>query len=182
MMLLKNRIRVVALQVWNILRQSRSFHCWRYACWSLAYTMWTFSCSEGPLNKTKDFLPVFRTCDAAHRAMQATNQFLSLAKFCFVLFLFQHLKNTLSIVSSIACNAWPFLRVFCFNFIVKNQFSQLNIKTEFRTVNMWIKKFIQPRFKYSLACSFSELHWTVLGKQWRSFLSGQGNEQSSYIY
>ena len=112
--------------------------------------------------------------------MQATNQFLFFSKVLFCAIFVPAFKKH-SIVSRIACNAWPFLRVFCFHFVVKNQFSQWNIKTEFRTVIMWKKIYsatiqILPSFVRFL--NYIELFWEKV-----AFLFFQGREMSRvYIY
>lgn len=156
------------MQLWNILRQSRPFQYWRYACWSLAYTMWTFSRSEGPWTKQRTFFPC-----------RPQISFFFLAKFCFVLFLFPHLRNIALFQESHAM-----LGLFCvyFAFILS---WKINFPNEISKRNLGRllceKKFIQPRFKYSLALFVFLTTLNCFGKKWRSF-SFRAGKWAEFIY
>ena len=157
------------MQLWNILRQSRPFQYWRYACWSLAYTMWTFSRSEGPWTKQRTFFPC-----------RPQISFFFLAKFCFVLFLFPHLRNIALFQESHAmlglfCVYFAFILSWKINFL--NEISKRNLGRllcEKKIYSATIQ--ILPSFVRFL--NYIELFWEKV-----AFLFFQGREMSRvYIY
>ena len=95
----------------SILQQSGPFQCWRLACWSLDYTMWTFSRSEGPWTKQRTFFQPFKRATLLTEPCRPQISFFFQPSFICVIFVPAFMKY--SIVSSAACNAWPFFRAFC---------------------------------------------------------------------
>lgn len=137
MMLLKNRIRVVACNSEISCGKAGRSSTDVTPVHRLLIPCEPFPVARGP-EQNKGLSSSFsnmRRCTQIHAGHKSVS-FFSKVLFC-AIFVPAFKKH--SIVSRIACNAWPFLRVFCFHFVVKNQFSQWNIKTEFRTVIMWKK-------------------------------------------
>ena len=165
----------------SILQQSGPFQCWRLACWSLDYTMWTFSRSEGPWTKQRTFFQPFKHATLLTEPCRPQISFFFQPSFVCVIFVPAFMKY--SIVSSTACNALPFSRAFCLfshhllwkiklaNEISKRKLEQLLCEPK--------KKILQLRFKnftpFVRFLNYFKLFWENSGVH---FLSGNGNEQS----
>lgn len=173
------------MQLWNILRQSRPFQYWRYACSSLAYTMWTFSRSEGPWTKQRTFFQLFEHATLHTDPCRPQISFFFLAKFCFVLFLFPHLRNIALFQESHAmlglfCVYFAFILLWKINF--PNEISKRNLGRllcEKKIYSATIQ--VLPSFVRFL--NYIELFWEKVG-----FLFFQGREMKGremsrvYIY
>ena len=123
MMLLKNRIRVVACNSEISYGKAGRFSTDVTPVDRLLIPWEPFPVARG-LEQNKGISSSFknvRRCTQSHAGHKSVSFFFSKVLFC-AIFVPAFKKH--SIVSSIACNAWPFLRVFCFHFIVKNEFSQ----------------------------------------------------------
>ena len=168
------------MQLWNILRQSRPFQYWRYACWSLAYTMWTFSRSEGPWAKQRTFFQLFERATLHTDPCRPQISFFFFSKVLFCAIFVPAFKKH-SIVSRIACNAWPVCVYFAFILLWKinfpNEISKRNLGRllcEKKIYSATIQ--ILPNFVRFL--NYIELFWEKV-----AFLFFQGREMSRvYIY
>ena len=168
------------MQLWNILRQSRPFQYWRYACWSLAYTMWTFSRSEGPWTKQRTFFQPFERATLHTDPCRPQISFFFFSKVLFCAIFVPAFKKH-SIVSRIACYAWPVWVYFAFILLWKinfpNEISKRNLGRllcEKKIYSATIQ--ILPNFVRFL--NYIELFWEKV-----AFLFFQGREMSRvYIY
>ena len=167
------------MQLWNILRQSRPFQYWRYACWSLAYTMWTFSRSEGPWTKQRTFFQPFERATLHTDPCRPQISFFFFSKVLFCAIFVPAFKKH-SIVSRIACYAWPVWVYFAFISLWKINFPNEISKRNLGRL-LCEKKFIQPRFKYSLTLFVFLTTLNCFGKKWRSF-SFRARKWAEFIY
>ena len=179
MMLLKNRIRVVAC--------NSEISCGKAGRSSIDVTpvdRLLIPCEPFPvargLEQNKGLsssLSNVRRCTQIHAGHKSVSFFFSKILFC-AIFVPAFKKH--SIVSRIACNAWPVCVYFAFILLWKINFPNEISKRNLGRL-LCEKKFIQPRFKYSLALFVFLTTLNCFGKKWRSF-SFRAGKWAEFIY